>query len=147
VLNGEERLHRAETRLSSSESQCEFFFFLTLYVKFAFSILMIVILQQEGSRSVSIVCDRCLSTIGRGLPHVCTKKSRHENIAKRLTQRDKEQVASGVVKDLLGDKRRSPAASVSLTTGGRPLHVSISPAPSTSKPSPGILFIKHAKSN
>jgi hypothetical protein len=60
-----------------------------------------------------------------------------------MCPQDKERVASDVVKDLLGDERRSPGASVSLATGGRPLHVSV--APSSSKPSPGMILIEHAK--
>ena len=66
------------------------------------------------------------SVIGRGLRHKCTKETKFANIRSLLSTKEKEQIASEVIKQNI-DKAGSSA---SISTRGSHLKVAIPPYPS-----------------
>lgn len=72
-----------------------------------------------------VICQRCHSLIGRGLPHFCTQTQRRDNLFTQLSldQRGAELHASSVIKAKVATEGTS--SSIRLATRGRDLTVNI----------------------
>ena len=71
-------------------------------------------------------CDLCYSEIGRGKPHNCGEKERHDNLIQMVknngSDKVSKQVTSNLLKNICSDKNVSTkGGTVSLATEGTPL--------------------------
>ena len=64
--------------------------------------------------------------IGKGLPHNCTPSTKAANMKSLLTVKEREQIAADVIKE-------KASSSVSLSTHGSNLKVSLPPPPSKTR--------------
>ena len=69
------------------------------------------------------------SVLGRGLPHECSKSTKLANVHALLNEKEKDQLASDVIKQKM-DKDNSTA---SISTRGTQLRVKIPPRPSKTR--------------
>lgn len=76
------------------------------------------------------MCPSCLSVLGSGLRHKCTASTKSANLHALLSEKEKEQFASDVIKQKV-DKSKSTA---SLSTRGSQLQVKLPPRPSKMRP-------------
>lgn len=55
--------------------------------------------ERSETPTAKKLCTHCFSSVGRGLPHSCTRGNRIDNALILLTPKSKEQVCSAVLKD------------------------------------------------
>ena len=80
------------------------------------------------------ICSFCLTKLSRGKPHECCKLTRHNNLLQIPNEREKDQIASSILREKKCNKVIESNSPLKLTTiTGKPLTVDVSPSSSTSK--------------
>ena len=75
------------------------------------------------------LCGACFTTLGKGLPHQCTKTSRYENLKEMSQGKTSEQLAASLLSEKV---HNSSSGEVILSTfTGHPLKVEVSPSTSS----------------
>lgn len=85
-------------------------------------------------QKIARVCRTCLTFVGRGKEHHCTKSTRHQNLTSLATEshtEGAEKIASAIIKDKCDGRSKSSPISLSTSTG-RPLRILVSPETSKS---------------
>jgi hypothetical protein len=72
--------------------------------------------------TATVLCSHCLSEVGKGKAHVCSKTTRLANIDNVFSPRTKDHITSSTLRQKLQEAQRS---SVTLATGGAPMTVSV----------------------
>jgi hypothetical protein len=76
---------------------------------------------EKITASSKVLCSYCFSEVGKGKPHICSKRNRVSNIQDVLTPNTKDQLTSNSLRQKISDND----SSVTVATGGKPMTVSI----------------------